>query len=234
MNLVMFDIDGTLTQTNSIDTCCFLASLQQSLGICGVDTDWTKYSHATDQGCLEEIIKLHFGRPGTNAELFAAKKRHLSLLEVAAQNDPNLFRSVKGAKEILSALAEYPNTALAIATGAWRNSAKLKLRQAGFTMNRVPFASCDDAKSRENIMMIAEERARCFYSNAFQSRTYIGDALWDVKAAAKMGYHFIGIASGADATRLRAAGARRIVQDFACTGDFMNMLIEIWAAGQNG
>jgi phosphoglycolate phosphatase-like HAD superfamily hydrolase len=46
MRLVIFDIDGTLTQTMKADAECFLRSLADVCGFCGVDTDWSRYKHA--------------------------------------------------------------------------------------------------------------------------------------------------------------------------------------------
>jgi len=50
MNLVLFDVDGTLTLTNEVDNRCYLCALGEALGGAGFDTDWTKYPHVTDSG----------------------------------------------------------------------------------------------------------------------------------------------------------------------------------------
>ncbi len=33
MQLVIFDIDGTLTQTNHVDTCCYIQAVKDVLGL---------------------------------------------------------------------------------------------------------------------------------------------------------------------------------------------------------
>ena len=226
----MFDIDGTLTQTNAVDTQCFITALNLSLGISGVETDWSRYTHVTDQGCLREIVILHYGRPGTAMELEAAREQHLSLLRRAGERDRTHFKAVPGAKDMLSVLMACPEAKVAMATGAWRESAELKLRLAGLPVEGIPLASNDDAESREEIMMIAEERAGDSLSGTFRSRTYIGDGIWDLEAASRLGYHFIGVAAGNGADRLRAAGAQWVVEDFRKAGGFLKILRGIWDA----
>src|SRR6516162_1489083 len=46
MRLVIFDIDGTLTQTMKVDADCFVRSLAEVCGFRDVDTDWSGYKHA--------------------------------------------------------------------------------------------------------------------------------------------------------------------------------------------
>lgn len=58
MNLVMFDIDGTLVESYDFDASCFVQAVQNVLDIC-IDTDWSKYVHVTDSGILDEIISTH-------------------------------------------------------------------------------------------------------------------------------------------------------------------------------
>jgi hypothetical protein len=48
MCLVIFDIDGTLTQTMKADEECFVRSLAEVCGFSDIDTDWSRYKHATD------------------------------------------------------------------------------------------------------------------------------------------------------------------------------------------
>ena len=63
MRLVIFDIDGTLTQTMKADADCFVRSLAEVCGFRDVDTDWSGYKHATDSGMFHEIHEARTGRP---------------------------------------------------------------------------------------------------------------------------------------------------------------------------
>lgn len=55
MHLVMFDIDGTLVDSNGFDGALFARAVREELGV-PVDTTWQSYRHVTDSGVLEELL----------------------------------------------------------------------------------------------------------------------------------------------------------------------------------
>jgi phosphoglycolate phosphatase-like HAD superfamily hydrolase len=228
MHLVMFDIDGTLTASNRIDTECFLGALGDVLGIQGVDTDWSKYGNATDQGCLEEVVQHHRNRTPTPAETLAVKTRHFDLLRQKSAADPSTCQLIPGAWDVLVDLSSRKGVAVSLATGAWQESARIKLEAARIPYQDLPIASSDDDVSRTAIMRVAEERTKqktgC---PTFCSKTYIGDAVWDMLAAGQLHYEFIGIALGPNADRLRSAGTSCVIQDFLDNA-FFKRLEQIW------
>ena len=57
MQLVIFDVDGTLTNTYKIDENCFVRALALEFGIFGVNTNWTEYSYTTDSGITQQIFQ---------------------------------------------------------------------------------------------------------------------------------------------------------------------------------
>ena len=62
MNLVILDIDGTLTETSDVDADCFTLALKECFGIDGIETDWSLYAHTTDVWILDELFQKHFNR----------------------------------------------------------------------------------------------------------------------------------------------------------------------------
>ncbi|MCR4413741.1 MAG: hypothetical protein NUV77_15080, partial [Thermoguttaceae bacterium] len=52
---------------------------------------------------------------------------------------------------------------------------------------------------------------------------YVGDGLWDLKAARRLGIGFLGVAANGTA-RLREAGAEAVVADFADRGQVLRLL----------
>ena len=228
MNLVMFDIDGTLTQTNKVDTDCFVQALDDVLGIKNVDTNWARYRNVTDQGCAEEIIEIHKGRSASKDELAGVKERHVELLRERADAEPGLFLSIPGAQDILNSLRRQSHVVAALATGGWLESAHIKLHGAGILTDGLPMATCNDAISRYEIMAIAEARAKDQSGVTFTTKTYIGDAVWDVEASRELGYFFIGIGSGNSERALRAEGAKWTVPDFLERNGFEEILQAIW------
>jgi hypothetical protein len=45
MHLVMFDIDGTLTETMKVDEECFVRSFKDAFGFADIGTDWSLSTH---------------------------------------------------------------------------------------------------------------------------------------------------------------------------------------------
>ena len=69
MNLVMFDIDGTLTATTDIDERCFIRAINEVLQVYEIDTDVAHYPHVTDEGIAAEIIRRYTRHPVTEGIL---------------------------------------------------------------------------------------------------------------------------------------------------------------------
>jgi phosphoglycolate phosphatase-like HAD superfamily hydrolase len=230
-NLVMFDIDGTLTATNIVDTRCFVQAIKETLNIDGIDTDWSNYRDATDSGIAAEIIERHKGYYGSETDLSPIRSRFIELLQTEASSSPDLFLPIQGAAKMLRELEGRPGIYAALATGAWRESAVLKLNMAGLEIGHLPMASSNDTASREEIMAISYKRACSIYQKAsFDSVVYVGDGIWDLRASRSQGYHFIGVANGNRATHLKDEGAEYTVSDFSNIKAFFGILEKLWNA----
>jgi phosphoglycolate phosphatase-like HAD superfamily hydrolase len=223
MHLVVFDIDGTLTDTNAVDGECYWRAVREVLGVIGEQPAWDSFPHVTDAGIAAELCLRRLGREISREECAAIGNRLAALLEVALVKDPAQYR-IPGASEILSILGSSPGFAIALATGGMRVSAELKLRRAGIAFSALPFASSSDAFSREDILRIAASRAAEKHAAQFSSFSYVGDGVWDVKTAQQLGWRFIGIGAGENADRLRAAGAKIIVRDYRPAESFLQLL----------
>jgi len=55
MHLVVFDIDGTLTDTNKVDGVCYWQAVREVLGLAQEQPDWSGFRHVTDVGIAAEI-----------------------------------------------------------------------------------------------------------------------------------------------------------------------------------
>src|SRR6266576_1108761 len=65
MHLIIFDNDGTLTETIKIDEECFVRSFKDVFGFADIDTDWSDYPHTTDSSIFHEIYVSRRGRTPT-------------------------------------------------------------------------------------------------------------------------------------------------------------------------
>ncbi|MFO0827414.1 MAG: haloacid dehalogenase-like hydrolase [Phycisphaerales bacterium] len=221
--LVIFDIDGTLTQTAAVDETCYQEAIRAEWGVVGVSTDWGAYEHSTDNAIASEISRTHRGRDATDVELANLRDRFVRLLHAEIASRPERFRETPGAAAILRSLPSH-GWSPAVATGGWTPSARLKLTQARVDVTGVPAAFACDARPREEIIRIAMRRAEEHYGGAFERAVYVGDGLWDLRAAARLGIGFLGVATGARAERFRDAGAVHLVADFRDGERFVELL----------
>jgi phosphoglycolate phosphatase-like HAD superfamily hydrolase len=229
MHLVMFDIDGTLTETMKVDEECFVRSFVNVFGFTDIDTDWSHYPHTTDSSIFHEIYASRMGRSPTALDVSRFRQHFIELLATASSRSP--FASVAGAGQLLSRLACSGSHHVSLATGGWRDSARLKMASAGMCFDAYPAATADDAFDRKSIMRLSKQRAAEWYGGAFISIIYVGDGVWDARACRTLGIPFIGIGSGARAIRLASEGAVRVFKDFSEDDLFLESLHELAKAG---
>jgi len=225
MRLVMFDIDGTLTETMKVDEERFVRSFAEVFGLTDIDADWSHYPHVTDSGIFHEVYAPRMGRLPTALDISRFRQRFIELLAAASSQFP--FAPVAGADRLLSRLASQGAYRVSLATGSWRDSARLKMASAGMCFDDHPAASADDALERESIMKLSEQRAGDWYGGPFAGTVYVGDGVWDARACRALGIPFIGIGSGVEAARLASEGAVRVFQDFSEEGLFLESLDEL-------
>jgi phosphoglycolate phosphatase-like HAD superfamily hydrolase len=189
MHLVMFDIDGTLVESNDFDSMCLQEAIQDVLDI-SVHTDWGKYRHVTDSGIvLQTLDELHF--PHARDPVVESVKKCF-IHRVSSYLTNHKISAIEGAPEFLSRLIDREDVKVALATGGWLESAKLKLEAAGIDVSGAPIASSSDHFSRTEIMKIAELRSG---RSHYESRTYFGDSPWDLRASEALGYNFVLVGS---------------------------------------
>jgi phosphoglycolate phosphatase-like HAD superfamily hydrolase len=95
-------------------------------------------------------------------------------------------------------------------------SARFKLASAGLPVDAFPWASADDALGREDILRTAIRRAGQVYGrDTFEKVVYVGDGVWDGRAAKALGIAFLGIGAGERAGRLVDEGASCVLPDFS-------------------
>ena len=212
--LAVFDIDGTLTDTNSVDEECFLRAVADVLGLDAAGLCWFEVPHVTDSDLLRWLCRRYCGRTLRAGEAEATIGRFLALLQRELRSAPERFRPMPGALAALRLLRE-SGWEVALATGGWEPSARLKLAAAGLAAEDLPLASASDAPTRPEILELALRKTLEPRGGDFSRIVAIGDAIWDLEAAAALGWPFVGVASGERASRLRAAGASIVLQDLA-------------------
>jgi phosphoglycolate phosphatase-like HAD superfamily hydrolase len=214
LRLAVFDIDGTLTDTNEVDDRCFFGALADVLKLGDRQLDWSDAPHVTDSALAAWCCERYCGRELAPDEYAAIVQRFLALLRDALVLDPCEFAQIPGVANLATDL-QRAGWAIALATGGWGVSARFKLRAAGLDFASAPLACADDALTREEILRCSFDRAVRRYCDGFERVVSIGDGVWDVRAAAAVGWPFVGITCRArPAGALVDAGATHIVDDY--------------------
>jgi len=188
LHLIMFDIDGTLVNSFGFDEECYLKTTETVLGI-KISSNWSEYEHTTDAGILDEAID-RYKIPGDKKQIQQRfKKVLIDLVSEYISTHPHSVSEIEGAASFFRYLCRREDCKVAIATGGWKETAKLKLEAAGIEVDGCAFASSSEYASRVDIMEAAESKAS---SNIpFKSKTYFGDASWDKEASEFLNYRFI-------------------------------------------
>ena len=227
MHLVVFDVDGTLTDTSAVDADCFWEAAREIFRLPSSHSRWLQHvEHHTDLGIASQHCEAAFGRDITASEVDLLRRRLVALLEGAVLTNAECIRAMPGAADVLAGVRLTSNLEAAIATGCFLASAEFKLRKAGLFDASIPIAGCDDAPSREEIMGNAARQAAAKHGREFSTVTYVGDGVWDVKAAQHLGWNFIGIGSGDAADRLSRAGASTVLGSFKPATAFLDTLFK--------
>jgi phosphoglycolate phosphatase-like HAD superfamily hydrolase len=227
MRLVIFDVDGTLTDTIAIDAYCFLRTFSEVCGFADVESDWSSYNNATDAGIFHEVFEFRVGRPPSFSEMGRFREHLVALFRAAAETRP--FDPVRGAPELLARLKKGNDYNVALATGCWADSARVKMSSAGMRYDDYPSASADDAPERHSIIKLALARTAGSNNQKLPEVIYVGDGVWDVLACDKVGIPFLGIAVGVQKEKLLSAGATHVLPDFSDQVQFFASIESILA-----
>lgn len=253
--LPIFDIDGTLTHTTGVDDEAFVHAVQRVLGCDVRERDWGKYRHSTDEGLTLEIAERELGRAPTPDEYDAVRAVFFAGLEERIGQSPERCRPAPGVVALLSAMRALAAQSgasqgdgsakadhapefrgFAIASGAWPGSAQIKLRASGLDVTDIPYcfsmAHADRRPlMREEIITTAArrfvEQQQAQHSNADTdlSIVYIGDGVWDARAAKALGIGFLGVRLDSRTDRLRAeAPDAPIITNYLDTASVLSMI----------
>lgn len=222
MNLVVFDIDGTLTDTKKSDLDWYLRALKDEFDVDASETTAVEDDLVTDTGFAQSLFRRARGTNLSEDEIERLKTRFLSYLEEAIRQDLEVIREISGAAHLLELLELSPRWRTAIATGCWERSAICKLQHSGLYKAGIPMATCDDASRRSLIVTLAIGRALvAATANRFDRIVLVGDRPWDVRVAAMLNFPFIGIDSD---SVLTSVGASAVVRDYRDADAFIDLL----------
>jgi phosphoglycolate phosphatase-like HAD superfamily hydrolase len=229
MKLVIFDIDGTLTNTSKVDSNCFARTYAELLDVQDLDVHWNSFSHVTDSGITQQLFQQRFHRDPQAAEIQRIHDHFLHLLREQHAADESLFAEIPGASAIVEHLKASPEWAITFATGCWQASARFKMQAAGIDFDGLPAGFAEDGISRETIVQAAIERAHAHYGQqSFDRIVSVGDGTWDVRTAKNLNLDFIGIGDAKREQMLRAEGAQHVIEHYQPADHFQALLRTIY------
>ena len=219
MPIAVFDIDGTLTDTMSVDVECYEGAIAEMLGV-EVPSSWPEMDEVTDPAILATACELRgVPAPSATTEGLIAN-RVAELLQLELEQRPGRFAPIPGARRVFAELRS-AGWRVAMATGAWRPSALVKLAGARIPIENVPLATSSDFRARREIIRHAVSEMSQAESEPI---VYFGDGVWDGRAATSLGYGFVGIGPTENEEALRGAGAGGFLPDFADAAQVLSQL----------
>ena len=192
MNLIQLDIDGTLVDSMGLENELYPKAVCEVLGINEIKMDWSAYTNPTDSGILREVMREQLSQLCHPEHVEKCKERFLQLLGSHIEKNPRSLSPIPGAIEFVEYLASHANYKFAVNTGAWRESAELKLTAAGFDFSDWILFTCSEHEYKKEAMKASHMTARQAYGADFEKTLYIGDSRSDLRFANELDYEFLG------------------------------------------
>lgn len=220
MILLIFDVDGTLVQSNRMDSKCFAATYQERYGRPFPTIDWTKYPHVSDTTIFKTVIREHFDRDATESEEEEFRQHFVQRIITSRKETPEAFQEVPYAKATIDRLLADKRFVVGIATGGWKAPALVKLNFVGIPVPQLIITGADGKETREQIIEETRQLAHQQHGN-FDKTIYIGDAIWDYTTTKNMNIPLIGIRRRGDLDFFQKLGVHKVMKDYEDYSQFI-------------
>jgi phosphoglycolate phosphatase-like HAD superfamily hydrolase len=224
-HLILFDIDGTLVLTGGAGGRAMRRAFHD---IFQVDNafEGIPMPGRTDLSLLREALA-RAGWTDDDGRLGQFQTRYYDYLADALE-EPHPGKVVMpGVRELLDALTQRDDVFLALLTGNFAPSARLKLQHFDLWRYFPCGAFGEDAEDRNLLVPIAIERAQRHGARVLAPDRVIvvGDTPHDVACAVRSGARSVAVATGpADVATLRGCGAHVVFENLSDTGAFLELL----------
>jgi phosphoglycolate phosphatase-like HAD superfamily hydrolase len=204
--LAVFDVDGTLCDTQHVEGRCYALAIERVTGMSLDTLDWSAYDEPTSSAIVRHLLD---SDPKAIEKEEKIKSEFCRLLQEERPSYPGDFVPVPGAVEFLERLSAEKVCEVAIATGCFDVTARFKLECCGIGLDQYPHATSSDTSRRRDIISLATQRAGFNLSSV----VYFGDAPWDIRVSRALNIPMIGI--GRRDEQLRTLGLRYVFRDYS-------------------
>lgn len=217
--LLVFDIDGTLLQSTSIQMSCLRRALHHIF-----ESNYSRWGEreakfTTDSGILAEISQELLGRAPSPEEAMRFETAFLTEIQQCMVTSECV--ATAGAAEVLGNFGRSAH-AVAIATGGLQRVSSLKMNKAKLPFDGIPAAFAEDGFTKEEVIKTAVLRAEAKWEIRFDEIVYFGDASYDLQAARTLGLKFVGVGDSARQRRLIECGAKLTVPDLTSVDELFS------------
>lgn len=210
MKLVIFDVDGTLVNSEAI----ILGAQRETFRQCGHVFPGREAGLSVVGLTLDIALMQLAGLSEPDERLTETYKQVFHAMRLQAETDPAYAEPLyPGAADALAKLAARPDITLAIATGKSRRGADYIIERNGWRSLFASIQTADDAPSKPHPGMI--ENAIRETGAAADQTWMIGDSTFDMQMAVAAGVTPVAVSWGFQPVEtLVRAGAQHVVADY--------------------
>lgn len=202
---VLFDIDGTLVDSNYLHVDAWMRGLEQA-GHPAPAWRVHRSIGMDSEALLDDLLPEGAGQEVRDRASDGHKSAYL--------DSTDRLRPLPGARELIDELRA-AGTTVVLATSAPEDELRILMDVLGLDEGDVATTNADDvdtAKPHPGIIAVALERGGAIAAESVM----VGDAVWDVVAAGRAGVPALAVRSGGiGGDELAEAGARRVVDGVA-------------------
>lgn len=200
---MLFDVDGTLVDTTYLHVTCWWQALRQF----GIDVPMARVHRAIGTGS-DRLLDVVLGTDRDHSDDDAMIAAHAAHYSAYWQR----LRPLPAAAELLRACAGRGLRVVLASSASARELAALRAALGADDVIDTATSSADAAASKPapDILQAALDQSGLAASRV----VFVGDAVWDVEAAGKLGIPCVGLTCGGlSAAELRDAGAVETYDD---------------------
>ena len=212
MQVLLFDIDGTLIRSGGAGKAAMEDALRSEFGLTNLN-DGVPYSGRTDPSIARDLLQVH-GLDACEANTHRLRYAYLRHLPDSLRRHDGIV--LPGIRELLNRVRNIESIAVGLLTGNIREGARCKLSHYGL-WEYFPFgAFADGIHERDDVARgaLVEVARHCRREIHPSSIWVIGDTPLDVKCARAIGAKAVAVATGwHPKEELEASGADWVLSD---------------------